>query len=172
MKKSLIPILLFVFTLMSCVNKSNPSNSSEKPTSPKQVQQTVMPTGTIVAFGGTEAIPDGWLICNGNQYNRTDARYQKLYNVIRTTWGGDGNPFFNVPDLHGLFLRATEDRTQVGTGGGTVVARSGTAIQDPGTETYEGESGGNPTKRVPGLAHRHTVSMEPPFKYVYYIIKL
>jgi hypothetical protein len=172
MKKSLIPILLLVFTLMSCANKSNPSNSSEKPTSPEQVQQNVMPTGTIVAFGGTEGIPDGWLLCNGDQYNRTDARYQNLYNVIRTTWGGNGNPFFNVPDLHGLFLRATESRPQVGTGGGAVEEVSSIAKQDSGTDTYEGESGGNPAKRVPGLAHRHIVKTEPPFKYLYYIIKL
>lgn len=135
-----------------------------------------LPTGTIVAFGGTQAIPVGWRLCNGESYDKNDPLYRNLYNAIQTTWGGDGNPSFNVPNFQGIFLRGTVLRNDpehgVGVTGGTVSAVTGYAEEAPYTETYEGHSGGEETKRVPGLSHSHTVKIEPPYAYVYYIIKL
>jgi hypothetical protein len=165
MKKTLFFTLLLLSILTSCNNKT-------EAISPPAFAAQIIPPGTIVAYGGAQIIPDGWLLCNGDDYNSTDSRYRNLFNAIGTTWGGNGNPTFRVPDFQGLFLRATELTNEVGVGGGTVTALSGIAAQNPGTQTYEGKTGGEPSRRVPGLAHRHTVKMEPPYKYVFYIIKL
>lgn len=57
----------------------------------------VMPVGSILDFAGENA-PDGWLMCDGYPYSRTD--YADLFDVIGTTFGvGDGSTTFNVPDL-------------------------------------------------------------------------
>jgi hypothetical protein len=64
-----------------------------------------VPVGTIVAYGGLDAnVPDGWLLCNGQELFRRD--YAELFAVIGTLWG-DGNSVatFNLPDLRGIFLR-------------------------------------------------------------------
>ncbi|MBS1687751.1 MAG: tail fiber protein [Bacteroidetes bacterium] len=66
--------------------------------------------GTIIAYGGTwESLKhievEGWLVCDGRLYDRTDVKYQRLFNAIGTSWGGDGGNKFAVPDLRGLFLR-------------------------------------------------------------------
>ena len=58
-----------------------------------------MGSGAIVAFAGADA-PEGWLLCNGGEVNRTT--YQTLFGVISTTYGvGNGNTTFNLPDLRG-----------------------------------------------------------------------
>ena len=61
------------------------------------------PAGTIMAFGGLGASPNGWFPCNGATYNRAD--YPLLFQAIGTTWGaGDGATTFAVPDLRAAFL--------------------------------------------------------------------
>jgi microcystin-dependent protein len=54
-----------------------------------------IPSGTIMAFGGTSA-PSGWLFCDGESYDLNT--YNDLYNVIGVRYGGSGSNF-NVPDL-------------------------------------------------------------------------
>ena len=44
-------------------------------------------------------IPGGWLACDGSQ--RTISDYIPLYTLIGTTFGGDGQTSFNLPDLRG-----------------------------------------------------------------------
>lgn len=62
------------------------------------------PAGTIMAFGGLGASPNGWFPCNGATYSRTT--YPLLFQAIGTTWGaGDGATTFAVPDLRAAFLR-------------------------------------------------------------------
>lgn len=69
---------------------------------------TVIPVGTITAFGGTSA-PPGWLFCNGQPVSRYT--YNVLFTQIGTLYGaGDGVNSFNLPDLRG--------RTPVGVGPG------------------------------------------------------
>lgn len=47
---------------------------------------------------GLNAIPTGWLICDGSAYSRST--YERLYNKIGNTYGaGDGSTTFNVPNL-------------------------------------------------------------------------
>ena len=65
--------------------------------------------GEIRLFAGSFA-PNGWAFCNGQQM--AIAENDTLFNLIGTTYGGDGQETFNLPNLSG--------RTPVhqGTGGG------------------------------------------------------
>lgn len=78
------------------------------------------PIGTIMAFGGnflpnleTWESDNGWLLCDGRMLDRTANRnrYQPLFDVIGSSWGGDGANRFNVPDLRGYFLRGVDGGT-------------------------------------------------------------
>lgn len=52
--------------------------------------------GEIRMFGGNFA-PDGWALCQGQQM--PISQYQELFSLIGTTYGGDGQSTFNLPDL-------------------------------------------------------------------------
>jgi len=68
-----------------------------------------VPVGTIISFAaGATKVPEGWLLCDGSEYDGTNAQYEQLYTVIANTWGGTGTNF-NVPDLRGYFLRGVDD---------------------------------------------------------------
>jgi microcystin-dependent protein len=54
--------------------------------------------GQIIAVGFNFA-PVGWLLCNGQLISIS--QYDVLYNLIGTTYGGDGQSTFAVPDLRG-----------------------------------------------------------------------
>lgn len=54
--------------------------------------------GEIRMFAGNFA-PSGWLFCNGQTL--PIAEYDVLFNLIGTTYGGDGEETFNLPDLRG-----------------------------------------------------------------------
>jgi microcystin-dependent protein len=43
--------------------------------------------------------PIDWFLCNGSELNIRD--YDQLYEVIGTTYGGDGKVTFKLPDLCG-----------------------------------------------------------------------
>jgi hypothetical protein len=73
------------------------------------VQQALVPTGTIVAYGGTTA-PAGWLLCNGASISRTGT-YANLFSAISTRFGTASSSTFNVPDFRGRFLRGWDDAT-------------------------------------------------------------
>lgn len=82
-------------------------DSSTKGASTAFVQNAIaqlVPTGTILAFGGVTA-PSGFLICNGSAVSRTT--YANLFAVIGTRYGaGNGSTTFNVPNLNnGSFPR-------------------------------------------------------------------
>ena len=53
--------------------------------------------GEIRIFAGNFA-PDGWAFCEGQLLLKAD--HESLYNVIGTTYGGDGTTF-GLPDLRG-----------------------------------------------------------------------
>ena len=61
------------------------------------------------------ATPQGWLPCDGREL--TIADHQQLYSVIGTTYGGDGQTTFALPDLRG--------RVPLGTGSGIVAGQTG-----------------------------------------------
>jgi microcystin-dependent protein len=54
--------------------------------------------GNIILFAGTYA-PNGWAFCDGSPLSI--AEFDALYNLIGTTYGGDGQTSFNLPDLRG-----------------------------------------------------------------------
>ena len=63
--------------------------------------------GQIVSFAGN-FVPGGWALCDGSTLQI--AQNTALYNVIGTTYGGDGIKTFKLPDLR--------DKTVIGTGNG------------------------------------------------------
>ena len=63
--------------------------------------------GQIIAVGFNFA-PVGWLLCDGSL--QSIAQYEVLYNLIGTTYGGNGQTNFGLPDLRG--------RTALGMGQG------------------------------------------------------
>ena len=68
-----------------------------------------VPSGTIVAYGGTTA-PAGWVFCDGTSYSGTNATYAALYAALGTAYGGQTTTMaFNVPDLRGRFVRGADD---------------------------------------------------------------
>lgn len=54
--------------------------------------------GEVRMFGGNFA-PVGWVLCNGQLLSI--AENDALYNLLGTTYGGDGVNTFGVPDLRG-----------------------------------------------------------------------
>lgn len=54
--------------------------------------------GQIMAFGGNYA-PQGWALCDGSLLSID--QYQVLFTLIGTTYGGDGQTTFALPDLRG-----------------------------------------------------------------------
>lgn len=68
--------------------------------------------GAIVAFGGT-AIPSGWLAADGALVS--PGAYPALFDAIGTTFGGDGETAFALPNLDGA--------AAVGTGAGVALGQ-------------------------------------------------
>ncbi len=54
--------------------------------------------GLIIMFGGNFA-PAGWMTCSGQLLPISE--YETLFNLIGTTYGGDGQSTFQLPDLQG-----------------------------------------------------------------------
>ncbi|MDP0499716.1 MAG: tail fiber protein [Verrucomicrobiota bacterium JB022] len=52
--------------------------------------------GSVEIFAGNYA-PSGWMFCDGTAL--LVSQYQALFSLIGTTYGGNGQPYFNLPDL-------------------------------------------------------------------------
>lgn len=63
-------------------------------------------------------------VCDGSQISQAD--YPLLFGAIGTAFGGSGAPYFNLPDLRGMFLRGVD----------------GGALHDPDSGTRTSQSGG------------------------------
>jgi microcystin-dependent protein len=70
--------------------------------------------GEIRMFAGNFA-PQGWLLCQGQLL--AIAQYDVLFNLIGTTYGGDGQNTFALPDLR--------SRVPVHQGAGFIIGQSG-----------------------------------------------
>jgi len=57
--------------------------------------------GQVIAYGGASA-PAGWAICDGSLY--PISANMELFQLIGTTYGGDGKTNFALPDLRGLMV--------------------------------------------------------------------
>ena len=62
----------------------------------------LIPPGMVMAFANDTNIPDGWLVCDGSEYDSED--FMDLFLTIGTVWGGGGGTF-RVPDYRGVALR-------------------------------------------------------------------
>jgi microcystin-dependent protein len=98
--------------------------------------------GQVIRVGFNFA-PAGWMQCQG-QLLPID-QYSTLFNLIGTTYGGDGQTTFALPDLRG--------RVPISMG------------QAPGTSNYViGQNGGNETVTLTGQQmpqHQHFVNVIP-----------
>jgi microcystin-dependent protein len=99
--------------------------------------------GEVRMFGGTFA-PLGWADCNGQLMSI--AQNNALFALIGTTYGGDGQTTFALPDLR--------SRIPIGMQGGNIGAASGTETVTLTTQTLSGHShsaacGGNGTTVTP-----------------------
>ena len=72
--------------------------------------------GEIRMFGGNFA-PAGWMFCDGQLLPISE--YETLFNLIGTTYGGDGQSTFALPDLRG--------RLPIHQGNGFILAETGGA---------------------------------------------
>ena len=70
--------------------------------------------GEIRMFAGSFA-PAGWMFCDGSLLPISE--YETLFNLIGTTYGGDGQSTFQLPDLRG--------RLPVHQGNGFTLAQTG-----------------------------------------------
>lgn len=62
-----------------------------------EVELAKAPTGTVIAYMGTDE-PPGYLLMDGRELSRTT--YSRLFSVIGTTQGaGDGSTTFNIADM-------------------------------------------------------------------------
>src|SRR5258707_4701722 len=89
--------------------------------------------GEIRMFAGNFA-PAGWMFCEGQLLPISE--YETLFNLIGTTYGGDGQATFALPDLRG--------RLPVHQGNGFTLAETG------------GGEGKKPTT-APNPPHNHPV---------------
>jgi microcystin-dependent protein len=71
--------------------------------------------GEIRMFAGNFA-PAGWMFCSGQLLPISE--YETLFNLIGTTYGGDGQSTFQLPNLQGRLPM------HMGTGAGTTVTLS------------------------------------------------
>lgn len=64
-----------------------------------------VPVGTIVAWAGpSNLVPQGWLICNGDQVYQN--QFPSLCAIIQDYWGPSNNAGQHIlPDLRAMFLR-------------------------------------------------------------------
>ena len=99
-------------------------------------------TGEVRMWAGTTA-PDGWHLCDGTEFNRTNEA--ALFGVIGTNYGsGNGTTTFNIPDFRG--------RTPVGPDNGQNRVLSDNTLGDSsGEETHTLTANETPL-------HNHTIT--------------
>jgi microcystin-dependent protein len=137
----------------------------------------IMPSGSIIAFGGAAAPDAGWLLCAGADISRST--YARLFAVIGTAYGtGDGSSTFGLPDLRDRVLlgKGTNNGT-VGTETGSAAASSvitnATGVTSTGTTgsttnslsltsgtfatSAKDSATGSATTNVTNTAHTHSI---------------
>lgn len=95
--------------------------------------------GEIKLFAGNFA-PSGWMFCDGQVLPISE--YEVLFQLIGTTYGGDGQSTFALPDLRG--------RVALHFGNGTVLAENGGVEQVTLT-----------TNQIPAHSHPFMASADP-----------
>ena len=108
--------------------------------------------GEIRPFPFTFA-PLGWLYCDGSL--QSISNYPTLFQLIGTTYGGDGQTTFGLPDLRGRVPMGAATSTQIGQLGGaeTVALNSGQVpLHSHGLTVSTSGTSASPVGVHPGLA--------------------
>jgi microcystin-dependent protein len=122
----------------------------ENPNDEKSVLESLIPTGTILAYGGTSA-PAGFLFTDGKGYSTTT--YNRLFKVVGYEFGKPKAGEFNVPNTLG--------RVIIGAGAGAgLTAR--TLGEKGGTETVvlTAKQLAEHTHGITDPKHRHVLTNE------------
>lgn len=86
------------------------------------IRSEIIPSGIIKAFAGN-TIPDGWLLCNGQEVSRST--YSDLFETIGITYGsGNGTTTFNIPNLQGKMIIGADSTYTLGRTGGSATAHA------------------------------------------------
>jgi microcystin-dependent protein len=115
--------------------------------------------GEIRMFAGNFA-PAGWMFCEGQLLPISE--YETLFNLIGTTYGGDGQSTFALPDLRGRIpLHFGNGFTLAETGGVETVTLTVSQIpahSHPFLATSNQASDSNPSAKLPGVSASATAS--------------
>lgn len=125
------------------------------------------PPGSIFWFA-SQAVPDGFLLCDGSLISRTD--YSNLFDAIGTTFGaGDGETTFALPDLRAKFVRGAGSNGGYGATFGVTqeASYSATGSNEHSVTVINalgvGSVFGNTDKRSSaGTPHKYAYISEPP----------
>lgn len=165
----------------------------------KYAYGVTLPVGTIITWAGKkEAIPQGYMICDGSALN--SKTYPELFQALGASWGDGTNSGlkevdFNLPDMRGMFLRGVDadgindpnsgSRSAIAPGG-----NSGNSVgsiqndQSVGSTVSEAPATGSNSYRaqtsfnIGSVAANKTftgsryVETRPKNVYVYYLIKV
>jgi microcystin-dependent protein len=116
--------------------------------------------GEIRMFAGNFA-PAGWMFCEGQLLPISEN--ETLFNLIGTTYGGDGQSTFGLPDLRG--------RLPIHQGNSFILAETGGAeqitltTQQIPTHNHAMVASGNPANQITG---QNGVVAAPPSLSMYY----
>src|SRR5688572_168900 len=112
--------------------------------------------GEIRMFGGTFA-PAGWAFCNGAlmPISENDA----LFTLIGTTYGGDGQETFGIPDLQG--------RVPIHAGQGPGISQNYQIGENGGVESVTLTTQQMPIHSHPIVATTNTAAVNNPQNNIY-----
>lgn len=134
----------------------------------------IVPPGSVMAYAGAianvsgtngvEQVIPGWLIADGRAVSRT--RWPELFAAIGTFYGaGDGSTTFNLPDLRGRVILASDGQ------GGTLANRINTYASALGTTGGSELLGQTLVGSGVAVVADTAADNMPPFITMYYIIK-
>ncbi len=127
---------------------------------------STIPAGAVISGGWAyNAVPTGYLLCDGSAVSRTT--YATLFTAISTRYGiGDGATTFNVPNLIAKFIQgiATSSTNPGATGGAVNKTTDASGAQSSNTQSGSARQEYQP--------HTHTVTdIRPPYVEMTPIIK-
>ncbi len=106
--------------------------------------------GEIRMFGGNFP-PAGWMFCDGQLLPISE--YETLFNLIGTTYGGDGQSSFGLPDLRGRIpIHQGNGFTLAETGGVEQVTLTGNQIPGHNHSVLASADSGNSSESGTYLA--------------------
>lgn len=104
------------YTVVNYIISTGKSADARPMTISETTVQSTAVAGMVYPFAG-EGDPEGFLLCDGSEYSRTE--YAKLFDAIGTTYGsGDGSTTFNVPNLESRVIIGESDKYALGEIGG------------------------------------------------------